>query len=164
MNISMIAAIGKNNELGKDNKLIWRLPEDLKYFKRVTDGRTIIMGRKTFESLPKLLPNRKHIVLSSSNTFPSEVEVYKNIKELLNKIQLSKEEIFVIGGGSVYEQFLEYANSLYLTEIEAECLEADAFFPQFDKEEWRKSILGNKFENNVNYKHVLYRRKSNGRR
>lgn len=159
MNISMIAAVGKNNELGKDNKLIWRLPEDLKYFRKVTDGHAIIMGRKTFESLPKMLPNRKHIILSSNNNFPSELEVYKSIKELLDRVKQSNEEVFIIGGGSIYEQLLKYTTSLYLTEIDAECPEADVYFPKFNKEEWEKAILNKKNENSINYEQVLYRRK-----
>ena len=106
MSYSIIAAVGKNRELGKDNHLIWHLPNDLKFFKRTTSGKTIIMGRRTFESLPKMLPNRKHIVLSSSSDFPEEVEVYNELKELLDAYKDTDEELFVIGGASIYRLFI----------------------------------------------------------
>lgn len=159
MSYSIIAAIGKNNELGKDNDLIWRLKNDLKFFREVTTGHTIIMGRKTFESLPKMLPNRKHIVLSSSENFPSEVEVYKELKDLLESLKNSEEEIFIIGGGSIYKSFIDHADKLYLTEIDASYKEADTYFPTFDKENYDREVLKENEENGISYKHVLYKRK-----
>ena len=159
MSYSIIAAIGKNNELGKDNDLIWHLPEDLKFFRNTTDGKNIIMGRRTFESLPKMLPNRHHIVLSSSEDFPKEVEVYKSLRDLLECYKDEVGEMFVIGGASIYKAFIEYADKMYLTEIEAECKEADAYFPQFNKEEWNQELLDENLENDIQYKHVLYTRK-----
>jgi len=159
MSYSIIAAIGKNNELGKDNDLIWRLKNDLKFFREVTTGHTIIMGRKTFESLPKMLPNRKHIVLSSSEDFPSEVEVYKELKDLLESLKNSEEEIFIIGGGSIYKLFIDYADKLYLTEIDASYEEADTYFPTFDKNNYDREVLKENEENGILYKHVLYKRK-----
>lgn len=159
MSYSIIAAIGKNNELGKDNDLIWRLKNDLKFFREVTTGHTIIMGRKTFESLPKMLPNRKHIVLSSGEDFPSEVEVYKELKDLLESLKNSEEEIFIIGGGSIYKLFIDYADKLYLTEIDASYKDADTYFPTFDKENYDREVLKENEENGISYKHVLYKRK-----
>lgn len=159
MSYSIIAAIGKNNELGKDNDLIWRLKNDLRFFREVTTGHTIIMGRKTFESLPKMLPNRKHIVLSSSEDFPSEVEVYKELKDLLESLKNSEEEIFIIGGGSIYKLFINYADKLYLTEIDASYKDADTYFPTFDKDNYDKEVLKEHEENGISYKHVLYKRK-----
>ena len=159
MSYSIIAAIGKNNELGKNNDLIWHLPGDLKFFKETTTGKTIIMGRKTFESLPKMLPNRHHIVISSSNNFPEEVEVYNNLEDLLNEKKDINDELFVIGGASIYRLFMDYADKLYLTEIDAECKDADAYFPAFNKEEWDKDILKENENNDIFYKHVLYKRK-----
>ena len=156
MSYSIIAAIGENNELGKDNGLIWHLPNDLKFFKRTTSGKTVIMGRKTFESLPKMLPNRKHVVLSSSESFPDEVTVYKNLRDLLDYYKDTPEELFVIGGASIYKLFMDYVDKMYLTEIEAECKEADAYFPEFDKEEWDQALLDTEKENDIQYKHVLY--------
>ena len=159
MSYSIIAAIGKNNELGKDNKLIWHLPNDLKFFKKVTSGKTIIMGRRTFESLPRMLPNRKHIVLSSSEEFPEEVTVYKDFKELLESLKDTQEEIFIIGGSSIYKLFIDYADNMYLTLIDAECKEADAYFPTFDKSDWNQELLAENEDEGIKYKHVLYRRK-----
>lgn len=158
MSFSIIAAIGKNNELGKDNNLIWHLPGDLKFFKETTTGKTIIMGRRTFESLPRLLPNRHHIVISKSNSFPKEVSVYSNIDDLLRDYKDTSEEIFVIGGASIYKAFLDLSNKLYLTEIDAECDNADAYFPSFDKSLYdREELLENEDEG-IKYKHVLYRK------
>ncbi len=159
MSYTIIAAIGKNRELGKDNNLIWHLPGDLKFFKETTTGHSIIMGRKTLESLPKLLPNRHHIVLSSSDNFTSEIEHYKSLKELLNNLKDKEEEFFVIGGSSIYKEFIDIVDKMYLTEIDAECKNADAYFPDFNEEEWEKTILKENEDNNISYKHVLYKKK-----
>lgn len=159
MSYSIIAAIGKNNELGKDNDLIWHLKGDLKFFKETTTGKKIIMGRRTFLSLPKMLPNRHHIVLSSHNDFPSEVEVYKSIKELLNKYDNIDEEIFIIGGSSIYKEFIELSSKMYLTHIDDECKDADVFFPNFNKEDYDIELLLENEEDGIKYKHVLYNKK-----
>ncbi len=159
MSFSIIAAIGKNNELGKDNDLIWHLPNDLKFFRSVTTGKTIIMGRRTFESLSKMLPNRHHVVISSSNNFPNEVEVFNSLEELLEKYNDINDELFVIGGGSIYKLFLDYSNKLYLTEIDAECSDASVYFPSFNKEEWDRELLQENEDDGITYKHVLYTRK-----
>ena len=107
MSYTIIAAIGKNNELGRNNELIWHLPNDLKFFKEITTGHTIIMGRKTLESLPKLLPNRHHIVLSSKEKFEEPIEHYKTLKNLLESLKDREEEMFVIGGASIYKEFID---------------------------------------------------------
>ena len=157
MEINLIAAVGRNLELGKDNHLIWHIKEDLEFFKEKTMGKTIVMGIKTFESLPKMLPGRKHIVLSRKTTnFPKQVIVYKSLQELLE--QLQEQEIFVIGGEQIYTLFLEYATKIYLTEIEAEELKADAFFPKLKEEEWKKNILTD-YQQPMSYKHVEYIKK-----
>ena len=153
MSYSIIAAIGKNNDL------IWHLPNDLKFFKSVTTGKTVIMGRRTFESLPKMLPNRHHVVISSSNSFPSEVEVFNNLDDLLNKYNNVKDELFIIGGASIYKLFLDYSDKLYLTEINAECKDATAYFPEFDKSKYDMELLGENKDNNIEYKHVLYKKR-----
>lgn len=159
MSYTIIAAIGKNNELGENNNLIWHLPQDLKFFKETTMGKTIVMGRKTFESLPKLLPGRKHIVLSSSNNFPGEVTVYHSIEEFIGNTSVLDEEIFVIGGASIYKAFVEYASKMYLTHIDATCKTADAFFPEFNNEEWDSEFIKDNEDKGITYKHVLYKRK-----
>lgn len=159
MSFSMIAAIGKNNELGKKNDLIWHLPNDLQYFRNVTMGKTIIMGRKTFESLPKMLPHRHHIVISRNYVFNPEVEIFRDVNELIKKYEDSPNELFVIGGASIYQLLFPYANKLYLTEIEDECKDAQVYFPIFNKDEWDKEIVGENEDDGIKYKHVLYKRK-----
>ena len=158
-NLSLIAAIGKNNELGKDNELIWHLPSDLKYFRKTTSGKTIIMGRKCFESLPGILPNRTHLILTNNKEYKVEgAYIFNNIDDILSYIKNTNEECFIIGGGKIYELFLPYCKKLYLTEIDAES-EADVFFPKFDKELFEKEELEKLNENNTNYKFVIYTRK-----
>lgn len=159
MSYTIIAAIGKNRELGKENDLIWHLPNDLKFFKQVTSNHSIIMGRKTFESLPRMLPNRKHIVLTTSENLPSEVEVYKELKQLLERYKDTTEEIFIIGGASIYSQFLEHSDKLYLTEIDEEDKDADVFFPEFDKSNYTSELIKENEDNGIKYKHMVYRRK-----
>lgn len=158
-NISMIAAIGKNNELGKDNQLIWRLPNDLKFFKKTTMNKDIIMGSNTFYSLPKLLPGRKHIVLTTKNIDNDQILVLHSKEELIEYLKKVKQEVMIIGGASIYTQMLEYAEKLYLTEIDAIEPDADAYFPQINYQDWKSEILGNNKDNDISYKHVLYKRK-----
>ena len=159
MNINLIAAIGKNYELGKDNNLVWRLKEDLKFFKNTTMGHPIVMGRKTFESLPKVLPGRKNIVISTSDIKNKEIELYRSIRDFLINYQDFNDDIFIIGGASIYSQFIDIASKLYLTEIKATDKEADVYFPKFNKDEWDKEILTDLEENNIKFNHVLYKRK-----
>ena len=158
-NLSMIACVGKNLELGKNNDLIWHLPNDLKYFKSVTKGKTVIMGRRTFESLPGVLPNRRNIVLQLSNESPIEgVEIFNSIESILDSVK-NEEEVFIIGGASIYRQFLPYANKLYLTEVMEEYENPDVHFPSFDKSEYNKTILKEGEDNNIKYKFVIYEKK-----
>ncbi len=161
MGYSIIAAIGKKNELGKNGGLCFNLPGDLKYFKKVTNGHTVVMGSNTFFSLPKMLPNRKHLVLSGhGGDFPEGVTVYKNTDELFKDYPLdSKEEIFVIGGGRVYATFLEFADKLYLTEVDAEDEEADTFFANFNKDLYKKEIRGDGKDGDISYKFSVYTKK-----
>lgn len=158
-NITMIAAVGRNLELGKDNNLIWHFKEDMKFFKEQTMGKPIVMGIKTLESLPKLLPGRKHIVLTTRNLdLNPEILIVHSVDELLEKI-VNYEEVMVIGGASIYQQLLDYSDKLILTEIDASA-DADVYFPQFDKKEWDSKVIGENEENNISYKHLVYTRKS----
>ena len=118
--LSTIVAIANNNVIGKDNKLIWHLPEDLKRFKQITTGKNIIMGRKTFESLGRVLPNRKHIILCNDMEMDIDnenVEILDDISKL-DKYINSNEENFVIGGATIYKLLMPYVNKLYITKIE----------------------------------------------
>ncbi|MCF0106727.1 MAG: dihydrofolate reductase [Holdemanella sp.] len=158
MNLTIIAAIGKNYELGKDNQLIWHFPADLKFFKNSTKGHTIVMGRKTFDSLPGMLPNRKHIVISKSHpSLPKEVEIYSSIEAFMDAYKDVEEEIYCIGGAMIYQQMLPFANRLLLTEID-KAYDADVFFPAFDKDLYTRKVLSNMEEMDTFYQHVEYRK------
>lgn len=134
--ITLIAAVAENYAIGFENKLLYWLPNDLKRFKALTTGHTIIMGRLTFESFPKgALPNRRNVVLSRNGaTFPG-AETYTSLEAALASCT-AEEDIYVIGGASVYKQALSLANRLCLTEVSDTPAQADAFFPLFDKSEW----------------------------
>ena len=157
--ITIIAAIGKNNELGYKNDLIWHLPNDLKFFKEKTTGKSIVMGYNTFLSLPRLLPNRKHIVLSEKKIDNEEVTTVNNLDDLIKLIKSIDEEVFIIGGASVYAQFANIADKMYLTEVDNEFDLADVYFPEINKTEWNITEIGSNEDNNIKYKHMEYRRK-----
>ncbi|AWG25142.1 dihydrofolate reductase [Flavobacterium kingsejongi] len=136
--ITMIAAAGENNELGKNNEMIWHLPDDFKRFKSITTGHHIIMGRKTFESFPKPLPNRVHIVITRQENYTKEgCIVVKSMEEAL-QIAPKNEEVFIIGGGEIYTLGLPYADKIYLTRVHG-TFEADAFFPAINLDQWKIS-------------------------
>ncbi len=136
MKINIIAAVAQNRAIGNDNKLLYWLPNDLKRFKNLTTGHTIIMGRKTFESLPKgALPNRRNIVLSRNRNAFEGCDCYSSIQEAIEHCSES-EEIFIIGGASVYEQAIKIADKLCLTEVHDTPEKADTFFPQYD--DWKE--------------------------
>ena len=157
MSVSMIAAVGKNLELGKNNDLIWHFKEDMKFFKDTTMGHTVVMGRKTFESLPKALPGRKNIVISSNAEYQAQgATVVASVEEALQIAD--NEELFVIGGGKIYAEFLPYADKLYLTEINAECTDADTYFPHFNKSEYIKEIINYYDIDGVEFYHVVYKK------
>lgn len=139
MIISMIVAMGRQREIGKDNALLWRLPNDMKHFKTVTMGKPIIMGRKTYESFgAKPLPGRDNIVITRDRGYHSDgaIIVY-SIDDALAAAE-GAEEVMIIGGASFYEQMLPHANRLYLTVVDGD-FEADAWFPQWDAGQWRET-------------------------
>ena len=159
MNITLIAAIGKNNELGKDNRLIWSIPEDLKFFKENTLGKPIVMGLNTLNSLPRILPNRRHIVLTHREvSFDPSILVFHSLEELFQYLEILDEEVMVIGGAQIYCQMMEYANKMLLTEID-KTAEADVYFPEFSKNDWDKELVSSQKYNDIEYKHVVYTRK-----
>ena len=135
MSLSIIVARSENGVIGKDNRLIWHLSDDLKQFKALTMGHPIIMGRKTFESLLKVLPGRVHYVLTGNKDYraPEGVLLFHDVKSLLSA--LPEGENFVIGGEHMYRTLFPYADTLYITEVHKSC-EGDAFFPDFDGKEW----------------------------
>ena len=143
--ITIVAAAGQNNELGKDNDLIWHLPDDFKRFKELTSGHYIIMGRKTFESFPKPLPNRTHIIITRDTTYLPKVTpdqeqniiVVHSLDQALLKAA-SQETIFIIGGGEIYNLSMEVADRIELTRVH-QTFEADTFFPEIDTSRWQKT-------------------------
>lgn len=157
MTISIIAAVGKNGELGKNNALLWKLDGDLPFFKRVTMGKSVIMGRKTFLSLPKALPGRKNIVITSNESFTADGVLRVSSPEEAIKLCETEEEAFIIGGGQIYAEFIAKADRLYLTEAEAEDGTADTYFPAFNRNEWKKTVI-DEGGTDIKYKHILYER------
>ena len=157
MSFSIIAAIGKNNELGKDGQLVFHLKEDMKFFKDTTTGHSVVMGYNTWKSIGKKLPNRKNFVVSHHPVKGADLTI-SNLQDFIIKNQKSSEEIFIIGGGMLYKQMLEYADALYLTEINASA-DADTFFPYFDKTKYHKEIIKKGSENDLNFTFVKYTKK-----
>jgi len=135
-NISVAVAIGENFAIGKNNQLLWQMPADLKFFKQTTSGHTVIMGRKTFDSVGKPLPNRRNIVITRDTTLKIEgVEVVNGLNEALAITQNEQKPVFIIGGAEIYRQALPKTDTLYLTTIH-HTFDADTFFPEFDRNEW----------------------------
>ncbi|WP_018626712.1 dihydrofolate reductase [Niabella aurantiaca] len=153
MLISLVAAASNNNVIGKDNKLLWSLPNDMKHFKNVTWGMPVVMGRKTFESFKQPLAGRKNIVLSTNKNLKIDnAIVARSLKdvELLVK-EMDVKELMVIGGGEIYKLYLPKADRIYLTRVDT-ALEGDAFFPVFDQDAW---TLTSKQEYKADEKHVF---------
>lgn len=139
MILSLIAAIGKNNEIGKKNMLLWHLPADMKFFRATTKGHGIIMGRKTFESLPGLLPNRRNVIITRDKKYKVEGgDVVHSLEEALEIFGKTDEEVFVIGGAEIYKQAIDVADKLYITHIDGEVKGADAFFPEIVPIVWNE--------------------------
>lgn len=156
---TMIAAIGKNRELGKKGDLIWSLPNDLKFFKEQTTGAKVFMGKRTFESLPKKLPNREHFVLTDCEMDSEGINLVWDLEKFVKEHKDTEEEIFVIGGGMVYKQMLPYSKKMILTEVNDSCETADTYYPEFDKKDWDLEIVGNNSDRGISYNHVIYTRK-----
>ena len=135
--ITIIVAAAENNAIGKDNDLIWSLPNDLKRFKKLTSGHSIIMGRKTFDSFPGLLPNRKHIVISRNKniSFSDEVKVVNNFEDAIRETG-DDENPFIIGGGQIYKLAMDLSDKIELTRVHEE-FKADTFFPKIDEDKWK---------------------------
>lgn len=158
--LSIIVAKARNNIIGKDNHLVWNLPADSKRFKELTEGHTIIMGRKTFESLGKVLPNRKHIVFTQNPDFKvndENVEIVHSLLQIQEYMECD-EECFIIGGATIYNFLMPYVEKMYVTQINKD-FEGDSFFPRIDEEKW-KEVSREKGqqdeENNLDYDFVIY--------
>jgi len=137
MIISDVVAIAENNAIGKDNQLLWRLPNDLKHFKAITSGHTVIMGRKTYDSVGKPLPNRRNIIITRQNIVIEGCEVVNSIEAALELCK-HEAEVFIVGGAEIYKQSLHLVNRIYLT-IVHQSFDADSFFPKIDPGEWKET-------------------------
>jgi len=134
--ITLIAAVAENNALGKDNQLIWHLPNDFKRFKEITSGHYIVMGRKTFESFPKPLPNRTHVIITRQKDYKAEgCIIVDSIEKAIEKCP-KNEELFIIGGAQIYQQSMDFADKIELTRVHAS-FEADAYFPEINLNQWK---------------------------
>lgn len=160
--ISLLVALDKNRLIGRNNDLPWRLPADLAYFKRVTMGHTIIMGRKTYDSIGKPLPGRHNVIMTRNKDFHVEgCTVIHTVDDILAMKESSNEELFVIGGAEIFEMVLPFTDRLYLTEIDEE-FEGDTYFPTINEEEWQivSKEKGIKDEKNpYDYFFVVYEKK-----
>jgi len=162
MKITLVAAIASNNVIGKENSLPWNIPEDLKRFKQMTSGHTILMGRKTFDSIGRPLPNRQNIVMTKDENFEREgIKVINDFNEALELIKESNKDIFVIGGSKIYELFEPVANSLAITRILKD-FEGDAFFPDINWDLWQIEKEENFFDekSNIECKLIEYSKKA----
>lgn len=134
--LSIAVAIGENSAIGKNNQLLWHMPADLKFFKQTTSGHTVIMGRKTFDSVGKPLPNRRNIVITRDSQLKIDgVEVVNSLDEAITASQNEEKSVFIVGGAEIYKQALPKTEILYLTTIH-HTFDADTFFPEFDRNEW----------------------------
>ncbi|QLG87384.1 dihydrofolate reductase [Chitinibacter bivalviorum] len=162
MQLAIISAVGANGVIGIENRLPWRLPEDLQYFKALTMGSPMLMGRKTFESLPGLLPGRRHLVVSRNADWKADgAEVFPSIEAAIAACSACADldKLFVIGGGEIYRQAFAYADTLYLTEVNLSP-EGDAYFPEFDRSLWQEtSREAHRSAKDIDYAFVIYRRK-----
>lgn len=157
MSIKLICAISKNNVIGNENKLPWNLSEDLKRFKKLTSNNLIVMGRKTFDSIGRPLPNRKNIVLSNNlNLKIDGVEVFNSPDEVISlyKEKPEKKDMYIIGGTFVYKLFLEYCDYLYITYVDKN-FEGDAFFPKIDWKAWNLTREEEKYDENEKLKYFF---------
>ena len=163
--ITVIAAVARNGVIGRDNALPWRLPADMKHFKELTIGHTVIMGRKTYDSIGRPLPGRTNIVLTRSADFQAEGVIAAASLQRALEIAAGAEEVMIIGGSRVYELALPGADRLYITHIE-ESYEGDAWFPEFDPTQWR--VIASEshapdLKNPCAYRFVTYERKKTGK-
>ncbi len=135
--MNIIVAVAKNNAIGKNNNLLWHIKEDLVYFKKTTLGATVVMGRKTFESIGKPLPGRRNVVVSKTMNEIEGIEIFRSIDQALGSCS-SNEEVFIVGGGEIYKQSISLVQRIFLTIVDVNIPDADTFFPELDMSQWRE--------------------------
>ena len=160
--LTLIAAAAERNELGKDNDLVWHLPLDFKRFKKLTSGHCIIMGRKTFESLPGILPKRKHIVITRQTNYKAEgVVVVSSLEDAIELAKSEDESPFIIGGGEIYKQSIGLADAIELTRVHTN-VDADTFFPEIDEQKWiltNEEIIKKDDKHKFDFSFLTYKRR-----
>ena len=154
MSINIISGMTKNHVIGKENKLPWHIPEDLQNFKKITAGNVIVMGRKTYESIGKPLPNRVNIVISRDMPPTQGLVICRNVPEAVEEAKKYNKEVFIVGGATIYEQALPFTDKMYLSHIKKE-YDGDAYFPEFNEADW--NII--KREDHAEFELVVYERK-----
>ena len=160
MSVKIIAAVGRNGELGKNGGLCFHIKDDMKFFRETTTGHNVLMGKNTWKSIGRALPNRKNYVATSKpNELPDGIIGTSEPEKLLEKYKNAEEILFAIGGASIYKMALPYADEIIMTGIDASDDKADTFFPEFDKIQFEKTILKEGKEDDLTYSFVLYKRK-----
>ena len=157
-NLIAIAAVGKNMELGTGGDLVWRIDEDLQFFRKSTLGKYIVMGRKTYDSMPKRLNERQYLVISRGTPQTQGLKTFANVEEFLDFSGTIDENIFVIGGGEIYKQLLPFCSKMILTHINQTSPHADVIFPAFDQNQWDVTECQNFKENDITYTRITYER------
>lgn len=162
LGVNIIVATGENLEIGKNNQLLWHMPADLKFFKQTTSGHTVIMGRKTFDSVGRPLPNRRNIVITRNTDLNIEgVEVVNSLEQALKIVENEENSVFIVGGAEIYRQAIPKTDTIYLTTIHNQ-FDADTFFPELDKNEWNiisKEDFNADEKNKYNYSIEVLKRK-----
>lgn len=158
---SIIAAVGKNNEIGRKGQLVFRIKDDMNFFRATTTGHKVVMGRKTWESLPQKLPGRENIVISRQQLVGPD-QIVNSVENFIKDNVDTTEEIFVIGGATIYQRFLPYARNVYLTEIDSGAADADAFFPNLDRSEYIYKLIRKGKENDLAYSIIKYTKHNKG--
>ena len=153
--ISIIATIGKNNELAKNKISLWDLPSDLKFFKKITINHTIVMDEDVYNQNNRIFSNRYNIVVSNTLKDVSGVEIVKSAEEILKRFKDTQDDVYVIGGKNLFDYFLKYAGKVFLTVVDDQ-KDADEYFPILEKNYYEYNILEEIIEDNISYKHVLY--------
>ena len=153
--INIIATVGKNMEIGKDDSLLWDYPNIRRFIKKMTINHTVIMGRKTFLELGYAFPNRYNIVISKSLDNYNGVEIVENIQNVLDRYLDLNDDVYIVGGESMFSSFIPYTSKIYLTVVDDE-KEANRYFPDFDSKKYTKKILGSGNDGDISYTHILY--------
>lgn len=160
MKISIIAAVGQNNEIGSKNKLLWHISSDLKRFKELTTNHHILMGLNTFNSIGKILPNRISLILSYQKMTIDGAYVFQSIDDAIEHAKnASENELFIIGGGQIYNQTINLVDKMYITKVNQSFPEADTFFPEFETKNWNSKMVFEGQENNIDFEFWEFSRK-----